>query len=430
MRHSTCRSLLLEGDRSAAVERHLVACAQCAAYAQRVAGVTSLAASLAPAEPPEGLAERVLAHVRAAATVPSPAAASAGARVPAAAPPLRGLPRLTVRPLRSRLLFATAAVGMAGVVALAAGLATHRGSPPSPSDVLLTAAHATTASGSAHIDLTGTASFAVTASRTARGTGGSAGPIPILPCSLAMGPSLATGTRDPSATPHYVFGGGGSECVGPSGQLPKGQALVSLRLSGSGDVRFPDEQHITGTVQSQSATAQGGPFELSVAGRDTWVRQPDSTWRTASGPMGPLGTLLLDARAVEELIARGEKVADLGAATIDGVAVHEYAFLSTMGSGGPTMNVYVVEAWVGDSDHRVHQLTASTDGVSDDGRVRSTWHASVTIRLHDFGAAPHLAVPPSSQVTGDLGFPSGPEILVYPLSGSVRLLLGLDLQGG
>ncbi len=419
MRHSSCRSLLLAGERSAAVVAHLDLCAECAGLARRLEGVGALAATLGPDTAPAGLAGRVLVAVRS-------AGATAGAGAPGS-PVRRGLGG-AVR-LRRRVALATAAVAAAGVVAVAAGLATRGGGGSDDGsgralvNALLTAASTTAATGSARFDLTGTANFAV---RDTAGVGPSPS-VALLPCALALSSPFTRGTPGPTPTAQVVFGGGGILCIGPHGTLPAGESVVSLRLAASGEARFPDQQHVAGAISSETpTTARGGRFEMSVAGDRVWVRQPDGSWRSAPGPVGPLGTALLDVHAVADLVSHGRNVADLGTSTLDGVPVHSYAFVSAERIHGGLEQLVMVQAWIGVSDHLVHRLVVAANGVGRDGAAQSSWHADVTVRLHDFGVPGTVAVPEDGQVTGTLAVPTGTGALFYPLNGSVALLTDGD----
>lgn len=429
MRHAACRRALLDGDLVPEVAEHLEGCDRCSAFARDLGQLSEYAQELAPPPAPDGLADRVVTHVKRAATA---GASVSDLDLVREATPGRRAERLLRGPRRGPLL---SSVAVAAVMLLLVGvLAALPGvrSDDDDLDPLLAAAQSTVDTGSARVRLNGTTSMTVT-----------------LPESVLAVPEVDVFEDLPEIQPPAFEPPPLSDLEGipeefraqiqedyerqfdelraqqerfaeerlrqldrlradarqafESVEIPD-EFSFEMNLSGEGAVAFPDRLQITGhmeVVESEPPLPGDDGFASSfgvvVAGDATYVRRPDGHWFEVGASTGPLGPVLTDADGVGALLrgAAGD-ADDLGTERLgdDEVRHLRYPLTGTLLAPPDAEVEATVDVWVGVDDDVVRKLEVETaiDYAVDTG-FRSRMETRLTLELFDFGAEVSVEAP-------------------------------------
>lgn len=471
MRHANCRKAIADGNITDGVEKHLAFCPECSAFARRVNALTTSAAHLLNVPAPEGLADRVIQHVRrehalgAAPAMVAVPAASAGDGW-AASPSLSNLFR---RRLASAVAVA-AAVALVATVAVwpRAGVDDGRGL----SNALLIAAKKTAATDTARFQVTGRSMIDVALPRiifkvpkVAPRLRPRAPMLPVAPRSDMQAPAdrprgtqggywarveaeLDRAARELDRTEEELARAeeeldsvaeelerveqelgridrelsasfGGSIRFGPGVVDPvvPRQLETTVEFTATGEVVRPDRLHLEGRVHQPSGESGRG-FELTVVADDTYLRGGGRYWLRIPAPSGPFATLLLDADGAIDLLKKARDERLLGAETIAGKQLRHYRFTLPEDVVPNLQHVrgmsLVADAWIDDAD-LLRKLTLKVSGsLVTDERFGVEWRTSTTIRLFDFGADVAIEPPPAKLVRGEMTHPFGASALAYP----------------
>lgn len=466
MRHAACRRALVDGDLNPDVALHLDECERCRAFSRDLAQVSEYVGAMAPGSAPNGLADRVVAHVRAA----GPASElEAGADVldlrRARGGGWAGTQR---KPLLASLSVAASLILLVGVLAAVVprgGDAPPVAVPGSPEEIdpLLAAAERTLETGTARVRLSGTASATIEA------------PTALVAPEVEF-PDAAVAFEPPPfvAPPEPDFSGAPpeqqdemrrqyqaqvdemqrqhDEFVAESRrqyeQLQQDAAEVfsqieipsrfsfEMSVSAEGAIRFPDRMRLDGEMTVAKAEPSlpvdlSGTFGVAVDGDVTYTRGPDSAWVAVPGAMGPLGPLMADPDGLARLIgaARGD-VSDLGEEELDGFRVRHFRFSVDAGVFAPagTDAEGSVDVWIGVDDSIVHKMVStSSSDFGDPSGFSSSMEASMTLELYDFGADVTVEIPAES---GTSSAPLGPSALLAPFDTGMAAGLFYTVSGG
>jgi hypothetical protein len=466
MRHSTCRRSLLEGDLIPDVVTHLEACEACRHFSEDLGLVASFASDMSAGDPPEGLADRVLARVQEAAGEARSDAAGA-AVAPVADLGVARANRADRRPgfltTNRGPLLATMSVAavMLLLVGVLAALPATRGGDDGDLDPLLTAASRTAAEGSALVRLSGTVEATVHLDAGAA----------ITPPEIEL-PEIAE--AEPLQTPGLPDLTGVPESVAATVRADFEAAMARAReqhqryvdelradlerlredtaerfeavriprdysfraeISGQGAVRFGDGMSVMGSIRlaesdPPAADPPDGAFEARSKGGATYYRSRGGPWWSVPGVSGPLGPLVLDPDGVVEYLrSAASDIDDLGEAELDGVRVRHFRFAvegDVVGDMGATHDARA-EAWVGADDGLLRRLSVASRSSHRDPGARVQLATNVTIDLGEFGADVDVARPSAS---GTASSPFGPAAVLYPFSAgfSVAFHYGISVS--
>lgn len=447
MTHSAVREAVTESRTSAVVEEHLDACASCRSFATAVEHVRELAPSLTGA-PPKDLADRILAGLEL-------ERGSAGGGGMAFLPSARQVWTGTVR----RVTAAAAAL------LLVVGLAAVLRSSEDPASIVLASAERTTAEGSAAITFEADVEVVVPV-RT-----GSAPDLTHVPTEMhahvqrqwaqtmarfeeqlqqfqrQVDATMQDAQRHveeaqremqrqmEEATRRMQESWGGDPDQGswtlpepppapsmpalpeipdvpdapdaPNVEPPAPPTSLSTRATvrAGGTIAFGDRVMLTGRAHTQGADGSG--FVIDVTGGTALYRTPDGTWSRLPGPVGPVGSLVLDAEAVGRVLSSATEVEFVGEAE----GLRRYRFRAdgaALGSDGG----WDADAWI-DREGRTRRLDLSTEA-SVDGTVQRT---DVGMRLSSFGAP--VSTGAAATASADAELPTGSSMLLYPFGPNV-----------
>lgn len=303
MEHTHVRSLISAGESSPDAEAHLKTCAACRGFADRLGTVRTMAPTVAVTDVPDGLADRVVATVR---------ARVADGTIPAGGAAVVSLPWW-------RRVGGRVAVAATVAAAVAAGAMTVSRSGPAeqaPRERLVAAAKNTQAATAIRFTMTGKAEYRL------------AIPLPAPDFSGMIGrifDSIADG-QAPVVKPEM-----------------KSITRMGSRLEASGVGLLPDRWHLKGTVTPDFDGIFGEtgshPVESITIEDSTWVRIGERQWmklpRAAVVVETDPGALL------EMAAAPPADVDDLGDERLDGEIVHHYRF--SRSQAGPTVTY---DLWV------------------------------------------------------------------------------------
>lgn len=451
MRHAACRRALLDGDLVPEVAEHLESCDRCAAFARDLGQVSEYAQDLAPPSAPEGLADRVVTHVKRSAAA-GPAVAdldlARGAR------PQRPANRLLQGPRRGPLLSSVAvAAVMLLLVGVLAALPGVRPGGDDDLDPLLTAAESTLDAGSARVRLSGTTSMTVSVDQPTFAPPEievfEEVPTPEPPAFEPPPPPDLEGVPDEFRdqvledyersiqefqAQHERIAEEQRRQLDRLRQDARG-AFESLRVpeefsftmevTGEGGVVFPDRLQIDGDMEITDAeppldggTVSSG-FGVLVAGGATFVRSADGQWFEVGASTGPLGPVVTDADGVAAMLRGAEGDADdLGEEQLDGVTVSHLRFpLAGAVVAPPDADATAtVDVWVGTDDDVVRKLevTSTVDHTGADG-FTARMESRMTLELFDFGAEVSVEAP---ETAGRASSPLGPAAVLDPFDSS------------
>lgn len=469
MRHNTCRKALLEGELDPEIAEHLDECQACRRFSEDLALVSSRAAEMSPGPAPAGLADRVLARVRAegnAETQPSETGTS-NTEIPGLVPLPVERPRpASVRAGHRQPLFATTAIAavLILVVGVLAVLPSSRDSDDEASDPLLVAAQRTAGAETARIRVSGSVSM------DARFDPGALPELPTFeleavpdfpeppafePPPLPDLSGIDAGRRaeiearfqasiEAARQRHEDYVRRNRERIAElradsGAALERARARVPREFSfdaavrGEGTVEFGRGLALRGAIElgeSGGAGPEGaaGEFWLSVAGPDARYRGTEGQWIAVPDPTGPLGTFMLDPDGVTRFLRDARAgVEDLGDDEIEGRRVRHYRFGVDSAVFGPDHSGTDVdaEAWI-DDDEVLRRLTVRSTVEHDSGPMTGEMTTVLTLDLYDFGADVSIEAPPAQ---GRASSPLGPAALLYPFhSGfSVSFYSGLEV---
>lgn len=447
MTHSAVREAVADGRTSAPVEEHLDACTSCRSFAAAVEHVRELAPSLAAA-PPRDLADRILAELE---REPEPADGGVSAFLPSTRQVWTG----TVR----RVTAAAAALLL--VVGLAAVLRPSE----DPAAIVLASAERTAAEGSAEITFEADVEVVVPVQT------GAAPDLTHVPAEMhahvqrqwaetmaRFEEQLEEFQRRVDATmqdaQHHIeeaqremqrqmeeatrrmqesWGGDpdqGSWTIpepppapsmpalpeipdvpaapgAPNAEPPAPPTSLSTRATvrAVGTIAFGDRTRLTGRAHAHGADASG--FDIDVVGDAALYRMPDGTWARLPGPLGPMGSLVLDTDAVGRVLSSATEVEFVGEA--EGLRRYRFrAHGAAVGSDG----TWDADAWI-DREGRTRRLDLSTDA-SVDGTVQRT---RVGVRLSSFGAPVSSGAATTASAHAEP--PNGSSVLLYPFGPNV-----------
>lgn len=453
MRHSQCRRSLLDGDLNPAVAEHLEDCDRCRAFARDLGQLSEYARAMDPGAPPDGLADRVLAHVRAAGVEPASAAAAEvldlereAARERAGRSLLRGPRR---NPMLATLSVAAVMLLLVGVLAVLPG--TRPGSDGPEIDPLLTAAEETLAAGTARLRLSGSAMMTVTVPEQVR-----AFPEVELFEEFSDGAVHEPPPFEPPPPPDFddvpeEFRADFEEQYQQQVEEMRRQYEELLEqsrdrfeqlqadaraafeeldipdrfsfeaeISGEGAVVFPDRLRIDGSMEVVDAQpalpAQvSTDFAVVVTGATTHVKNPDGRWFTTPASSGPLAPLVADPDGIADLLHNADgDVEDLGEEELDGTGVRHFRFPVASAVFAPpgTRVSSTVDVWIGVDDGVVRKLTAASSSDHEgEGGFRTTMETEMTLELFDFGADVEVEAP---EAAGRSSSAFGPAALLSP----------------
>jgi hypothetical protein len=422
--HDECRGALLNDDSSPAVTAHLEHCEACARFAAVSERMRDQARALRPGAAPAGLAERVIEAVRPEASV-----------------------ALRLRGRGKRNLLAAGA--LAAAVALVVGAVTvlgDRGDADPEQRVLLAAAQRTEDTGGAEISVEGEA--AVTTGTAADGQPDLSGVPEEMYAELerrwaemmaefernvaafeaqlnavldradqAVNDALA-GRRPQPPPPQPPAAWAAPPPPAEQPQRPD-RISVGVALAATGHADLHDVLRLAGTIRSGDEPSDAGAgFDVAVADDVASVRT-DTGWTRVEGLTGPLGTVLLRAGALGEVLrsARGDVVL-AGRAEVDGVSVRHYRFAIAPPAGAGLGGAWRAEAWV-DDDLLVRRLAVHATGVTD--RAADTrWSAHAGLTLSGFGPRPAGGPVPTAAPAPS---PQGPSLLTHPFGPAVARAL-------
>lgn len=472
MRHSACRRALIEGDLHPEVAEHLDGCERCRTFARDLGQLAEYAQEMAPGPAPEGLADRVIAHVQ------SAAAAAADPDDDVAPIDLvreRSIRRspLTQRPVLAVLSIAAVAALLLGALAVlprSADDGTQVADPGDGSatiDPLLAAARQTIDTRTARVRLSGTAHATITPPDTLA--------IPEVQLPRVPTEALTPPPFQPPPEPDYSqvppeqqeemrrqyeeyveqsrrqyeeyarnaqamyeeqYQRMQSDAASVFAQIDiPDEYSFDMTITGTGAVEFPDRMRVDGTMKVETSEPgalpvdPSAPFGVAVDGDRTLMRSPDGSWIEVPGAAGPLSPLLADPDGIARLLngAQGE-VEDLGAETIEGIDVRHYRFgvkaslvstapeddaeASGPGSGTDAAAEATAEAWIGVDDDIVYKMAIrSSSSYDGGGGFTSRVESAMTLELFDFGAAVAVEIP---ETTGSSSAPLGPSALLAP----------------
>ena len=470
MRHSACRRALIEGDLHPEVAEHLEACERCRGFARDLGQLAEYAQAMAPGPAPEGLADRVIAHVR---------QAGASAADPDAVITPVDLDReraarrspLTQRPVVAVLSIAAVAALVLGALAVLPRSAddgtqvADDGDRSATIDPLLAAARETIDTRTARVRLSGTAHATITPPDTL------AFPevqLPAVPTEALTPPPFQpppepdysqippdqqeetrrqyeeyveesrrqyeeyAATAEAMYEEQYRRMQSDAASVFAQIEIPD-QYSFDMTIEGTGAVEFPDRMRVDGEMKVETSEPgalpldPSAPFGVAVDGDRTLMRSPDGSWIEVPGAAGPLSLLLADPNGVARLLegAKGE-VDDLGVETIEGVDVRHYRFrvkaslvaASPRIDGDPSRDAsdadaeVTAEAWIGVDDDIVYKMTVrSSSSYDGGGGFTSRVESAMTLELFDFGATVAVEIP---ETTASSSAPLGPSALLAP----------------
>lgn len=448
MRHAACRRALLDGDLVPEVAEHLEVCDRCATFARDLGQVSQYAQDLTPPRAPEGLADRVITHVkRSAAAGPAVADPDVAREARAERPVNRLLRGPRHGPLLSSVAVAAVMLLLVGVLAALPGV---RPDGDDDLDPLLTAAESTLDAGSARVRLSGTTSMTVTVDRST-----------FTPPEVEVFeeiPAFEPPSFEPPPPPDLEgipeefrdqvledyersirqfraeqerTADDHRRQIEQLRQDPRG-AFESLRVpdefsfemevTGEGVVVFPDRLRIEGQMEIVDAEppvdGNGGlgvDFGVVVADDATFVRGPNRQWFEVGTSTGPLGPVLVDADGVAAMLQGAEGDAeDLGEERLGDETVHHLRFPLTGSVVAPpdADATATVDVWVGADDDIVRKLEVSTsvDHASGDG-FGARMESRMTLELFDFGAHVSIEAPAAA---GRASSPLGPAAVLDP----------------
>lgn len=425
MPHTKIRRAIATGDVNDRVRRHLDGCEACRAFAGSIDAVRAAAPAVAGRPAPDGLAGRVVAHVRAQTKA-----------APAVIPLSKGLGRV-VDGLRSRWIPVTAAAALA---ALAAGVLLA-GPRDDLSDALLVAAQRTEAAQSARLELEGRGRTTVDLPEIRMPSFAPDG-IPFFPQPdySQVPDEFRDQVREQFERSRRQLEEGLAQLAEPRAPVPPDEIGFTFEITGKGEIALPDRLRIEGTVtpRSELGSPVPAPYEIIVIGEDAWMRQPDGTWLKVPGPTGPFGPVVLDASAISTFLRHPSGgVRDLGTETLDGEQVRHYRFEVSASDVLPSPDrgayTWTADVWVGADDDIVRRFGVRSAGRSEGaavesefvtGAVSAEWSMEMTVRLFDFGIGVDIQPPPASEVRGEADFPQGSSALLYPFGGHVSVSFG------
>lgn len=440
MRHTTCRRSLARGDRPPRVAAHLERCSECRAFSRELEQVDALAHRLSVPAAPEGLADRVLAHVRAA-TSEEPTVAPAGL-----GPRRRAEERWAMRrrPVLASLAAAASLLLLVGVLATV----TREGGPAGDDvtvDPLLTAAERTLDAGTARVRLSGSVSITVTRPE------GVQPELPELELFEVVPPVVVEPPAPPdlSEVPQELraqleqayddlrrqFEEFSRQQEDLYAQLREQGAdvldlvqvpttfRVEMAVTGGGEVAFPDRLHLEGSLEVVSAEPglpeAPGSFEVVVVEGTAYYRGSDGRWLEVPGPSGPFGPFVLDPDGVADLLGGARPGAeDLGEEDLEGERVRHHRYGVDAGVFDPGTSTAIdatADVWVGSDDGRVRQLRVASTArheAPDGTTVEMT--TTLTLRLSDFGLEVSIEPPAQADLTGSTSTPLGPGAVFFP----------------
>ncbi len=446
MRHTACRRALLDGDLVPEVAEHLDACDRCAAFARDLGQVSEYAQELTPPPAPDGLADRVVTHVKR-----SAAAGSAVADLDLArdARAQRSVDRLLHGPRRGPLL---SSVAVAAVMLLLVGvLAALPGVRPGGGgddrlDPLLTAAESTRDTGSARVRLNGTTSMTVTVDQST-----------FTPPEIEVFdeiPEFEPPSFDPPPPPDVE----GAPEEAREQMLDDYQRMVDeleaqqerfaeeqrqleafredarrnleaveipdefsfeMEITGEGVVVFPDGLEIDGQlVITDAEPPLGGDATSSlgviVADGTTFVQGSGGPWFEVGAATGPLGPVLADADGVATMLRGADGDADdLGEEQLGDERVRHlrYPLTSALVAPPDADVTATVDVWVGTDDDVVRKLEAATTVDHATNGFGARIESRMTLELFDFGADVSVEAP---SAVGQASSPLGPIAVLDP----------------
>lgn len=366
--HDDFRQALLDGEINAAVTAHLETCADCshlAAALDRLEETSPLLLEVHP--PPTGLADRVLARVRA--EHPRAEAQPEAARVAPAPDPATPTPEPGDRqivPLRRRArrnLWVAATAAAAVVAVVATSIVLRGGDPSGPSgderrEILLVAADNTAAQDTARVEMDGSVDIEL------------------------LSPLSGTGT---------------------------------FEVASDGTVAFPDRIDLTSTISTTDDTSSllavaPESTQLRRVGTESWTRTPGQQWEVDDDDGGgtSLTRALFEPDATLDLLRSADTApTDLGVDTVDGERLHGYRFtvppdlwpqFAEPLEGPP--NGHTVELYVSEDDQVMRRIVVTSEGESHDPfPVPLRWRSVFDIEYSDFGVAVDIEPPAPEDVT-------------------------------
>jgi hypothetical protein len=412
MTHEECRRLLLDGDRTSAVQEHLTACAACANLDRSLRSVALAARGLAAPPVPPGLADRVMASVRSGSSWTGPSrnwqwlvALREFASIPNGA--------------RSRAMVA----GLTAVAVVVAAIfaVNQRSSSPDLHAQLVVAEQKTAGAATAEMSMSAVSNVRIHVSALET--------VPnFMPELAGLPPDMLSRIRSQM---NQV-----TDCLHRINQTAARDVDVTASAAGDGEVQFPDTLHARGTVVSGTAVTgavkqrSSVGYETIVAGGNVYLRQPDGRWMIGDPAAGSLwGWAALEPAAVlHALNDSGARVQDLGRSLVAGVETEHYGFQvssATYGFSSVASLVYV-NAYVDLSTHRLVQMISVARGQTTQQGITTEWDQEATVRLAYEASAPVIEPPPSGQIEGRSSSPTGAAALLYPFASGVGVSVSYE----
>ena len=189
-----------------------------------------------------------------------------------------------------------------------------------------------------------------------------------------------------------------SDALLVSAQRTEDTGSARLHLSGSAQVRV-DGRTIdvdfggVGAISDSRLRYRGVtkvgdvmiPCELTVIGREAWMRKPDGTWLVIDEPVGALAPVVLDAGSILELL----RLPKVDVRLLDETAEARTVAFDVEGRPGL---VYDVVAVVGRDDDLLRSVEIRA--------VTEDWTTAATMTLYGFGEPVTIRPPAASDVVG------------------------------